>query len=89
MFAAARRNVAPESAGVLQIEHSWAESFHKRHTWDEAKTHYDRALAEATRLDTSLTRAGILFNLGRMYIDRLLHAKPSPTSVRQSRFENL
>jgi CHAT domain-containing protein/tetratricopeptide (TPR) repeat protein len=69
-FAAALQQSPEESAVRIQLERMWADACYQRNAWDQAKPHYDKALAEAERSESRGAQATVLWEIGRMFTDR-------------------
>jgi CHAT domain-containing protein/Tfp pilus assembly protein PilF len=69
-FEAAILQNAGRPAGAIQLERLWANAYYQSSAWDRAKTHYDNALAEAERARSRGAQATVLYEIGRLYIDR-------------------
>jgi CHAT domain-containing protein/Tfp pilus assembly protein PilF len=66
----ALQNSSAAFGGALALERNWADAYYRSSVWDQAESHYQRALAEAARLDSSLMEAKISRDIGTLFIDR-------------------
>jgi CHAT domain-containing protein/Tfp pilus assembly protein PilF len=69
-FAAALMSDPTPVAARFKLEQSWGQSWFQRGQWDTARTHYEIALAEARRLSAPVSQAGVLLDLGRLFVER-------------------
>lgn len=77
-LAKALEKCGSDSAARIQIEAAWGAAAFQRRLWAQVKSHYDRASAEAAKLNAQITVSEMLFQIGRAYLEQRLAEQAVP-----------